>query len=159
VSDQLTGPGFVRVCRLDELPEVGAALAEIDGRRIALVRTEDGGVHSVDDTCSHANVSLAEGELDGCTLECWLHGSRFDLRTGEPTGPPAVLPIAVHTVRIVGDDVHVAITGNAPVGEPAHVGASGSGTAPESGEPNSGGPSSGTGSTTGEPVTISIHER
>ena len=49
------------------------------------VRTADGDVHAVDDTCSHANVSLSEGELDGCTLECWLHGSRFDLRTGTPT--------------------------------------------------------------------------
>ena len=48
--------------------------------------------------------------LDGCTLECWLHGSRFDLRTGEPSGPPAIVPIAVHTVRIEGDDVYVALT-------------------------------------------------
>jgi 3-phenylpropionate/trans-cinnamate dioxygenase ferredoxin component len=110
VSDQLTEQGFVRVCRLDELPEVGAALAEIEGRRVTVVRTEDGAVHCVDDTCSHANVSLSEGELDGCTLECWLHGSRFDLRTGEPTGPPAITPIAVHTVRTEGDDVFVALS-------------------------------------------------
>ncbi|MGL4744576.1 MAG: non-heme iron oxygenase ferredoxin subunit [Dermatophilaceae bacterium] len=101
---------FVRVCRLDELPEVGAALAEVDGRRVTVVRTHGGDVHCVDDTCSHADVSLSEGELDGCTLECWLHGSRFDLRTGAPTGPPAVTPIAVHTVRIDGDDVYVSLT-------------------------------------------------
>ncbi|MGG5257214.1 non-heme iron oxygenase ferredoxin subunit [Phycicoccus avicenniae] len=110
MSDQLTEQGFVRVCRLDELPEVGAALAEIEGRRVSIVRTEDGTVHCVDDTCSHANVSLSEGDLDGCTLECWLHGSRFDLRTGEPTGPPAITPIAVHTVRTEGDDVFVALS-------------------------------------------------
>ncbi len=110
MSEQLTEQGFTYVCRLDELPEVGPALAEIEGRRVSLVRTEDGDVHCVDDTCSHANVSLSEGELDGCTLECWLHGSRFDLRTGEPTGPPAITPIAVHTVRIEGDDVHVALS-------------------------------------------------
>ena len=110
MSDQLTAQGFVRVCRLDELPEVGAALAEIDGRRVSVVRTEDGDVHCVDDTCTHANVSLSEGELDGCTLECWLHGSRFDMRTGEPTGPPATVPIAVHTVKIEGDEVFVALT-------------------------------------------------
>ncbi len=54
---------------------------------VAVVRDEDGDVHAVDDTCSHANVSLSEGEVDGCTIECWLHGSRFDLRTGEPTVP------------------------------------------------------------------------
>ncbi len=110
MSDQLTEQGFVRVCRLDELPAVGAALAEIEGRRVTLVRTETGDLHCVDDTCSHANVSLSEGELDGCTLECWLHGSRFDLRTGEPTGPPAITPIAVHTVRTEGDEVFVALS-------------------------------------------------
>ena len=101
---------FVRVCRVDELPEVGAAAADINGTIVAIVRTETGEIHAVDDTCSHANVSLSEGELDGCTLECWLHGSRFDLRTGEPTGPPAITPIAVHTVRTEGDDVFVALS-------------------------------------------------
>src|SRR5699024_3486221 len=69
---------FVRVCRVDELPEKGAAAADINGTIVAIVRTESGDIHAVDDTCSHANVSLSEGELDGCTLECWLHGSRFD---------------------------------------------------------------------------------
>ena len=110
MSEQVTDTDFVRVCRLDELPAVGAALAEIEGRRVTIVHTADGDVHCVDDTCTHANVSLSEGELDGCTLECWLHGSRFDLRTGEPTGPPAIVPIAVHTVRIEGDDVYVALS-------------------------------------------------
>ena len=101
---------FVRVCRLDELPEVGAAAADIHGKIVAIVRTESGAVHAVDDTCSHANVSLSEGELDGCTLECWLHGSRFDIRTGEPSGPPATIPIAVYPVKIEGDEVYVATT-------------------------------------------------
>jgi 3-phenylpropionate/trans-cinnamate dioxygenase ferredoxin subunit len=99
---------FVRVCRLDELPQVGAAAADINGKIVAIVRTETGEVHAVDDTCSHANVSLSEGELDGCTLECWLHGSRFDIRTGDPSGPPATVPIAVYPVKIEGDEVYVA---------------------------------------------------
>jgi 3-phenylpropionate/trans-cinnamate dioxygenase ferredoxin component len=109
MSEQLTDTDFVRVCRLDELPAEGAALAEIEGRRVTIVRTGDGDVHCVDDTCAHANVSLSEGELDGCTLECWLHGSRFDLRTGEPTGLPAIVPIAVYPVKIDGDDVFVSV--------------------------------------------------
>lgn len=100
----------IRVCALDELPEVGAALAEIDGRRISMIRTQDGTVHAIDDTCTHANVSLSEGEVDGCFIECWLHGSRFDVRTGEPDCPPATEPVAVHTVTIEGDDVLVALT-------------------------------------------------
>jgi len=110
MSEQLTDTGFVRVCRLDDLPAVGAALAEIEGRRVSIVRTDDGDVHCVDDTCTHANVSLSEGELDGCTLECWLHGSRFDVRTGDPSGPPATIPVAVYPVKIDGDDVFVSVT-------------------------------------------------
>ena len=107
MSDQLTDTDFVRVCRLDELPTVGATLAEVDGRRVSLVRTEDGGLHCVDDACTHGNVSLSEGELDGCTLECWLHGSRFDLRTGTPSGPPATVPVAVYPVALVEGAVYV----------------------------------------------------
>ncbi len=112
MSETTTSPStapFVRVCSLDELPTVGAAAADVSGRIVAIVRTAEGEVHAVDDTCSHANVSLSEGELDGCTLECWLHGSRFDIRTGEPSGPPATAPLAVHTVKIEGDDVYVAL--------------------------------------------------
>lgn len=51
------------------------------------------------------------GELDGCTLECWLHGSRFDLLTGD-LGAPATVPVAVHHVTIEGDDVYVALKEN-----------------------------------------------
>jgi 3-phenylpropionate/trans-cinnamate dioxygenase ferredoxin component len=108
-------PEFVRVCRLDELPEVGAAAADIGGQVVAIIRTQDGSVHAVDDTCSHANVSLSEGEVDGCTLECWLHGSRFDIRTGAPSGPPATIPINVYPVKVEDDEVFV---GTTPVNTP-----------------------------------------
>jgi 3-phenylpropionate/trans-cinnamate dioxygenase ferredoxin subunit len=108
---ELTDADFVRVCRLDELPEVGVAAADVNGTIVAIARDEDGHVHAVNDTCTHANVSLSEGELEGCTLECWLHGSRFDLATGEPSGPPATVPVAVYPVKIDGDDVYVAVPG------------------------------------------------
>ena len=101
---------YEKVCALDELPAVGAALAEIGGEKVAMVRTQDGTVHAVQDTCTHGAVSLSEGEVDGCTLECWLHGSRFDLVSGRPTGLPATVPVAVHTVQVTDDgDVLVAL--------------------------------------------------
>jgi 3-phenylpropionate/trans-cinnamate dioxygenase ferredoxin component len=106
---EITDADFVRVCRLDELPEVGVAAADVNGTIVALARDENGHVHAVNDTCTHANVSLSEGELDGCTLECWLHGSRFNMVTGEPSGPPATVPVAVYPVKIDGDDVYVAV--------------------------------------------------
>lgn len=95
---------FQPVLRLSDLPDVGAVAVEVDGLPVAVVRAEDGSLHAVDDTCSHAQVSLSEGEVDDCAIECWLHGSRFDLRTGRPTSLPATQPIAVYRV-IVEDDV------------------------------------------------------
>jgi 3-phenylpropionate/trans-cinnamate dioxygenase ferredoxin subunit len=98
---------------VDALPEVGAVAVQLDGHPVAVVRDEDGRIHAVDDTCSHANVSLAEGEVDGCTVECWLHGSRFDLRTGRPTSLPAIRPIAVYPVQV--EDGTVLVDVEAPL--------------------------------------------
>ena len=101
---------FVRVCSVSELPKVGAVLAEIAGKKVAIVRDSAGDIHAIDDTCSHANVSLSEGDVEDGEIECWLHGSRFDLRSGRPTGLPAITPIAVYPVKTDGDDVFVAVT-------------------------------------------------
>jgi 3-phenylpropionate/trans-cinnamate dioxygenase ferredoxin component len=96
----------IRACALDEL-EVGTARrVDLDGESVCLVRT-DAAVHAVEDVCTHADVSLSDGDVDGRTIECWLHGSRFDLVTGAPSGPPAVLPVAVYPVSIDRGDVLV----------------------------------------------------
>src|SRR4029078_5348802 len=68
-----------------------------------------GNCAATQDEAAHARIPLSEGEVDGCTVECWLHGSRFDLRTGQPTGLPAVRPVPTYPVKIDGDDVYVAI--------------------------------------------------
>jgi 3-phenylpropionate/trans-cinnamate dioxygenase ferredoxin subunit len=109
-SDNTASDGFVRVCPVDELPTVGAVQAEIAGQKVAIVRDSAGDIHAIDDTCSHANVSLSEGDVEDGEIECWLHGSRFDLRSGKPTGLPAVTPIAVYPVKIDAGDVFVAVT-------------------------------------------------
>jgi len=97
-----------RVCGADELPEDGEAIQVfVDGEAVAVVRDESGGLHAISDLCTHATVPLSEGEVDDCTIECWLHGSRFDLRTGEPTGLPAITPINVYPITVDGDDVLV----------------------------------------------------
>ena len=100
-------PNGERACALDDLPEVGAIQVVIGGEMIAVVRDEQGDVHAISDMCTHATVPLSEGEVDDCTIECWLHGSRFDLRTGEPTGLPAITPVDVYPVTIEGDDVYI----------------------------------------------------
>jgi 3-phenylpropionate/trans-cinnamate dioxygenase ferredoxin subunit len=99
-----------RACSLTDLPDVGAVRVDLDGVAVAIVRDDHGDVHAIGDTCTHADVSLSEGEVDDCAIECWLHGSRFDLRTGEPTALPAIRPVPVFPVTIDGDDVFVDVT-------------------------------------------------
>ena len=106
MSESLT---FVRVCSVADLPEVGAVAADVDGNRVAIVRDSAGDIHAIDDTCSHANVSLSEGEVEDCSIECWLHGSRFDLRTGKPTGLPAYEPVAIYPCKVEGDAIVVSV--------------------------------------------------
>ncbi|GAA1384010.1 non-heme iron oxygenase ferredoxin subunit [Kitasatospora putterlickiae] len=81
---------------------------DLNGVPVAVVRTDEG-VFAINDICSHANVSLSEGEVEDCMIECWLHGSSFDLRTGKPSGLPATKPVAVYPVKIEGDDVLVSV--------------------------------------------------
>ena len=101
---------FELVAPVADVAKGAVITVEVGGIDLAIVHADDDAFYAVRDECSHASIKLSEGEVDGCTLECWLHGSRFDLRTGEPTGPPAIVPIAVHTVRIEGDDVYVALS-------------------------------------------------
>ena len=101
--------GFVRVAALSELETDTPVRVELGAVPVALVR-KDGEVFAISDICSHANVSLSEGEVDDCQIECWLHGSSFDLRTGKPSGLPATRPVPVYPVKIEGDDVLVSVT-------------------------------------------------
>ena len=100
---------FTRACALSEVPEGGAIGVEVAGEPVALARAE-GEVYAIRDVCSHAEVPLSEGEVYDHTIECWLHGSCFDLRTGKPTGYPATEAVPVYQVKIEGDDVYVALT-------------------------------------------------
>jgi 3-phenylpropionate/trans-cinnamate dioxygenase ferredoxin subunit len=99
---------FVRVCAFDELAEQEPRRVVVDDVPISVVRVDEE-VFAVYDVCSHEEVSLSEGDVDDYTIECWLHGSRFDLRTGKPTGLPATKPIPVYPVKVEGDDVFVAV--------------------------------------------------
>ena len=100
---------FVRVCSVSDVAP-GTALAvdveAADTDRVAVVRDGDDW-NAVEDECSHASIPLSVGDVEGCEIVCWLHGSRFDLRTGKPSGPPATTPVAVYAVQVDGDDVLV----------------------------------------------------
>jgi len=101
------GRGWVRACRVDDVPRGGAVRVEFGRLPLAVVRSEDDEIFAILDVCSHADVPLSEGEVDDTTLECWLHGSRFDLHTGKPTGLPATRPVPVYRTMIDDGDVYI----------------------------------------------------
>ncbi len=81
----------------------------VDGEDLCLAHAEDGAFYAISDLCTHEEYSLSEGELWGLEVECPAHGSRFDLRTGQVTGLPAVTPARVYKVSVEGDDVYVEV--------------------------------------------------
>lgn len=96
------------VCALTDLAPNSATRFDVDGRAVAVVRIGDD-IYAIGDTCSHANVSLSEGELwcDTKEIECWKHGSMFSLETGEPTTLPATQPVPVYVARVVDGMIEI----------------------------------------------------
>ena len=110
------------VCALDDLAPGTARRFVIAGIPVAVVRIDDD-VYAIGDVCSHANVSLSEGEVwcDEKEIECPKHSSTFDLLTGEPVTLPATQPVPVFDARVVDGDVVVTV---APGQRPGSEGAS-----------------------------------
>lgn len=103
------GDGFTRVAALADVPSDEALAVTVDRYDVAIARDGDE-VFALQDLCSHAAVSLSEGEVADCTVECWLHGSTFDLRTGKPTSLPATEPVATFPVEVRDGEIYVDVT-------------------------------------------------
>ena len=103
-------PGFVKIATIHDIPNNEVRAFEHDGRQIAIYNV-GGQLYATDDICSHAYAELHEGYLDtdDCTIECPLHGSRFDIRSGAALSLPAYEPIAVFRVRVEDENVFVEI--------------------------------------------------
>ncbi len=101
---------FQKAAALADVPVNGVLAVEIGGVDVALVRDADG-VYALRDECSHAAVPLSEGDITvgpgGCEIECWLHGSNFDVRTGKALNLPAIEPVPTYPTRIDDDTVLV----------------------------------------------------
>ena len=93
---------------LSQLVQGKPVKVEKDGKTICVARVGDE-VFAIDDTCSHSDASLSEGDVTDFKIECWLHGAEFDLRTGEALTPPAVAPLHTYGVHVDGDSVTVEI--------------------------------------------------
>lgn len=99
---------FHFAANVGEVPVGTMRCVRIKGVRI-LIANADGAIHAVDEMCSHEDYSLCLGALQGERLKCSLHGSRFDLNTGEPLDDPADQPIGVYPVRVDGEKIFVSL--------------------------------------------------
>ena len=91
---------------LDQMTEGKPVLIEKNGKSICVARVGDE-VFAIDDTCTHSDASLSEGDVTGFKIECWLHGAEFDLRTGEALTPPATSALKTFKVEVNGNQVVV----------------------------------------------------
>src|SRR5919108_3004728 len=96
---------MIFVGSVDDIP-LGEAV-RVDAEVPIAVFNVDGELLAIDDTCTHQDASLADGWVEGCFVECPLHSSQFDLRTGDPHAPPATNPVRTHDVRIRDGYVYV----------------------------------------------------
>jgi len=108
---------FVKVCELDQLPLGKMLCVQPKNYRILLANV-DGKLYAVDDMCTHEDASLTTGSLHGDCVKCPLHGSRFDLKTGEPLEEPADEKLQTYNVRIEGASVFVQLDHNVPGEKP-----------------------------------------
>ena len=93
---------------LDQLESGKPVKLEKGDKTICVTRVGDE-VFAIDDTCTHAEASLSEGDVSGFKIECWLHGAEFDLRTGEVITLPATIALATYPVRVEANSVTVEI--------------------------------------------------
>ena len=105
------GPGdgtWVKVADLSECPP-GHLLDVEAGRESIVLANIDGELYALENRCSHQDLPLSDGELDGDRLECLYHGARFDVCTGKAVGLPAIKPVETYPVELRGQEIYVQI--------------------------------------------------
>ncbi|NCY17026.1 MAG: non-heme iron oxygenase ferredoxin subunit [Actinobacteria bacterium] len=99
-----------KLCSVTEIPDGEARRFDLGTLRVAVVHLGDD-FYAIGDRCSHADISLAEGEVDPTarTLECWKHGSCFSLETGEPRTLPATKAVPTYELRVDDGDLYLEV--------------------------------------------------
>lgn len=95
-----------RVGTVHEVNEGDMKQYAINGKDITLAKVQ-GQLFAFDDICTHAEVSLASGILEGFEVECCAHGARFDVRTGAVKSMPATEALGTYPVKREGEDIYV----------------------------------------------------
>ena len=97
----------IKICKVSDIPEGKSIRVKLGEEAIAIVRTPNGEVRAINDKCSHGEISLSEGFIDDSTIECWAHGAKFSLETGEALTLPAFEPVSVYPIVIENDEIYL----------------------------------------------------
>ncbi|MFZ0895812.1 MAG: non-heme iron oxygenase ferredoxin subunit [Candidatus Nitrosopolaris sp.] len=95
---------FVRVADTKDISSSQMKAVEVAGEKICVVNVE-GKYYAIGNVCTHRGGPLAEGTLEGYEVECPWHGSKFDVRTGEPTRPPAKRSEPIYELKVDGNNI------------------------------------------------------
>lgn len=98
---------LVPVAEITEIQPGSAKRVVVQGRPVAIVRDDEGSFYAIGDTCTHGDISLSEGFVEGKAIECWGHGAQFDLKTGCPLTQPATEPVPVFHLNISNSTIYV----------------------------------------------------
>jgi len=101
-------PEFLTVLKTNEVPRGALAAVVVKGVKISVANV-GGAFYAFDDTCTHEQCSLTDGDLEGTTVTCMCHGAQFDVRTGQVLAPPAPLPVNVYRTRVQGDALQIEV--------------------------------------------------
>ena len=99
---------FVIAAKTNQIPENGLAAFDVGGVAIAVANVR-GVFYAFEDTCTHEQCSLAQGDLSGTTVTCMCHGAEFDIRNGRVLAPPAPLPVQVYRTKVDGDNLLIEV--------------------------------------------------
>lgn len=100
---------FIKVASVEDVKPGKMLCATVNNQRI-LLANDNGDIYAADDMCTHEDASLCTGSLKGHLVKCPLHGSRFDLKSGNPLEDPADEPLRVYPVKVVGNEIFVKLS-------------------------------------------------
>jgi nitrite reductase/ring-hydroxylating ferredoxin subunit len=110
VSEASTDGNWIRACGVDEVAP-GEAVAVPLSPPVAVFNV-DGEFYCTDDTCTHAESSLADGYIDGDIVECAFHFAKFSIKEGTALTAPAFEPLKTYEVRVTDGEVFVNVAGH-----------------------------------------------
>jgi 3-phenylpropionate/trans-cinnamate dioxygenase ferredoxin subunit len=99
---------YVRVGKASDIPAGRAEVFDVEDRKIAVFRLEDG-FYAIEDICTHDGGPLAEGEIEEDQVICPRHGARFNIKTGDALTLPAVTPVESYPVRVEGNELFIGL--------------------------------------------------